>query len=156
MGLRQPDSRTCGAACLVVAAGPPYDVAGFAPTVLAAHRRLTRSRLHGRWQVPWPRVIGTPPWAVARELTALTGVPHRVRLVRWSVPTVLPSGVLFVGNRWLPRHVVLVLEAGTAGRPRCYDPTRGRVVDVDLARLDRHEERVGGWRYPWFSVVPRT
>ena len=47
------------------------------------HRRLTSlSDTAGGWQVPWPRALGTPPWAVARELGLLTGVPYAVRSVR--------------------------------------------------------------------------
>lgn len=147
-GLRQPDPRSCGAACMVVAAGPPYDADGFAGSVLATHRRLTRRRLHGRWQLPWPRAIGTPPWAVARELTVLTGRPHRTRLVRWSRTLPREPGVLFVGSRWLPRHVLLLTADG------CYEPSSGRVVDLDLSRLARHDVAVAGWRFAWFSVTP--
>jgi hypothetical protein len=139
---------------LVVAAGPPYDPTTFGATVVATHRRLTRPRLRGRAQLPWPRALGTPPWAVARELTALTGVRHRTRLVRWSRPAPQAAGALFVGNRWLPRHVVLVVDGADPGRPGCYEPGAGAVVPVDLERLGRHEVAVAGWRYAWFSVSP--
>lgn len=153
-GLRQPDARSCGAACLVVAAGPPHDPDDFGAAVRATHRRLTRLRLRGRLQLPWPRAIGTPPWSVARELGALTGTPHRVRLVRWSAPHPPRLGALYVGSRWLPRHVVLVVGATDDGRARCYEPASGRTVTVDLARLARQQVAVAGWRWGWFSVTP--
>ena len=146
-GLRQPDQRTCGATCAVVAvdlaAGRPPTGRGtsFDRDVLDAHRRLTRLRLHGRLQLPWPRALGTPPWALARELSAATGRPHRVRLVRWSRRrSVPPAGALYVGTRWLPRHVLLVLADGS-----CYNPATGRVLPLDDPRLTR-------WSTPWFTV----
>jgi hypothetical protein len=142
-GLRQPDARSCGAACMVVAHGRARP-ATFADDVRATHRRLTRARLRGRLQLPWPRAIGTPPWAVARELAAITGVPHRTRVVRWSRVQVPTSGVLYVGNRWLPRHVVLVLEGEP---PRCYDPGSGRTAPLD-------GRPVGGWQRRWLTVSP--
>jgi hypothetical protein len=116
--------------------------ATFAADVLAAHRRLTRTRLHGRLQLPWPRAIGTPPWAVARELTTVTGTRHRTRLVRWSPAAAPTSGAMYVGSRWLPRHVVLVLDAD-----RCYEPASGGRVPLDGRPL-------AGWPTRWFTVAP--
>ncbi|WP_134764658.1 hypothetical protein [Nocardioides sp. 1609] len=154
-GLRQPDQRSCGATAAVVArmlADPSYAEGvrpRFAAEVLATHRRLTRARLHGRLQLPWPRAVGTPPWAVARELTALTGVRHRTRLVRWRRPPRWEDvAALYVGDRWLPRHVVLVVGHDPL---RCYDPARGRVVEVDAAALARARP-LGRWTTVWFAV----
>ncbi|GAA5148149.1 hypothetical protein GCM10023340_21630 [Nocardioides marinquilinus] len=150
-GLRQPDRRSCGAACMVMAEAltPPVEDAAtlaprFAERVLATHRRLTSWRLHGRPQLPYPRALGTPPWAVARELGALTGRRHRVRLVRHLARTAGPpsSGALYVGSRLLPRHVVLLVGEG-----RCYEPSSGRVLPVDGP--------LGGWRHRWFAITPR-
>lgn len=155
-GLRQPDPRSCGAACAVVAAGPPWDPATFGARTLETHRRLTRARMRGRPQVPWPRALGTPPWALARELSALTGVRHRTRVVRWSRHLPAGPGVLVVGDRWLPRHVALLLDqpARSDGRVACYEPASGRVVALDLDALARREARVGQWRQAWFRIVP--
>ena len=149
-GLPQPDQRSCGPAAMVVAraqADPSFadGLAGrFAVEVLAAHRRLTRRRLHGRLQVPWPRALGTPPWALARELTALTGTRHRAHLVRWSHDVEPGPGALYVGDRWLPRHVLLVLGGDP---PRCYNPAGGRVLPLDSPTLT-------SWRTRWFVVTP--
>lgn len=157
-GLQQPDARSCGAAAMVMARAvrePAYadDVTdgSFSPEVLAAHRRLTSARLRGRWQLPWPRALGTPPWAVARELSALTGVRHRTRVVRWSRPAARGGeGALYVGSRLLPRHVVLLVDGDDDDPVRCYEPSSGRVVPIDLPYRP-----LAGWRYAWFAVEPR-
>ncbi len=152
-GLRQPDRRSCGASVAVVArarADATYAAglggegeAGWRRQVLTAHRRLVRARLRGRLQPPWPRTLGTPPWALARELGAVTGRRHHVRVVRWSPPTTPRAGALYVGSRWLPRHVLLVLDDDPA---TCWDPASGRVLPVD------HPGR--RWRTRWFAVTP--
>ena len=94
--LVQPDQRSCGAAVLVVARalldqgyaellvsgrhpGTGLAVAGsladrFRHEALAMHERVTGPvDAAGRLQVPWPRALGTPPWAVARQLSATGG-----------------------------------------------------------------------------------
>ena len=90
-GLKQPDQRSCGAACLVVAQGlrdAAYrervtDPATFRTEVLAMHGRITSSvDVAGRIQLPWPRDLGTPPWAVANQLAGVSGVPHTSQLLR--------------------------------------------------------------------------
>ncbi len=149
MRLQQPDRRSCGAAALVMArrlvrpryAGLVSDQTSFAHEVATLHRRLTSlADTAGGWQVPWPQALGTPPWAVARELRLLTGVPYAVRPVRlqrrvWPafehVTPTRPAAV-FVGDRYLPRHVVLV--TGTEDRrARTYEPASGLVVSVPRA-----------------------
>jgi hypothetical protein len=134
----------------------------FRDEVLALHKRVTRPiEARGALQVPWPRALGTPPWAAARQLSATD--PHHTyaarlalrrsrafdRLARAAAPS-----VLYVGSRWLPRHVVLVVEVSESSL-RVYDPSRGRLVDVTRdafveARLD-----LAGWDQPWFTVTPR-
>ena len=128
---RQPDSRTCGPSVLVVAedlSGPWPD---FEERVLAMHRRVNRF---------WPRALGTTPWAVARELD---GRVRRFR--RDEVIAALAHGPVpvYLGTRWLPRHVVLALEMQNDGL-RVYDPARGAVVLIGSSR----------WKVPWWSVVP--
>jgi hypothetical protein len=138
---RQPDSRTCGPSVLVVAAqqiqhsrpGPWPD---FEHQVLAMHRRVNR------W---WPRALGTTPWAVARELSRRGSGGHRVRRFRHDeVVAALPHPVpVYLGSRWLPRHVVLVLDVKDDGL-RAYDPARGAVVPIETSR----------WKVAWWSVLP--
>lgn len=166
--LVQPDQRTCGAAVLVVArmlhdAAYVESVAGFEQETLALHRRITGAvDAGGRAQLPWPRALGTPPWAVARELSATTGTPYRPRLVLPWNRTASISAIraatragdlvpIYVGNRWLPRHVVLVVDEDL----HAYDPAQGGQVGMDPARFVAGSLQLSGWSHPWFAVLPR-
>jgi hypothetical protein len=60
---------------------------------------------------------------------------------------------LYVGNRLLPRHVVLVV-AGDAAALAAYDPGSGRQVRLPREAFVRGELRVAGWSEPWFAVLP--
>jgi hypothetical protein len=190
--LVQPDERSCGAAVLVVARalldrgyaellvsgrhpGTGFVLPGsladrFRHETLAMHARVTGLvDAAGRLQVPWPRALGTPPWAVARQLSApgsLPRVDHRV-VPAWPDRGALLNRILaataegrpvpvYVGNRWAPRHVVLFL-GGSAGRGdglRCYDPARGWVVDLDRRAFVGGPLGFGRWDRPWFAVLP--
>ncbi|GAA4675963.1 hypothetical protein [Nocardioides nanhaiensis] len=164
-GLRQPDRLSCGAASVVVARlllADPDSAAGVADwrsEVLTTHRSLTGLRDHrGATQLPWPRALGTPPWAVARALGALTGRSHRTRFVldrdaayRRLLAAPMPAA-LYVGNRWLPRHVVLVVAVDPE-RVTCYEPSRGVATVVPRAAFDDARLRLAGWDVPWFTVT---
>lgn len=161
--LRQPDPRSCGAACLVVARAllGRGDLVDVGAQVLEEHRRVVG------W---WPRALGTPPWAVARELGRLTGRPHRVRLARgrsgWAaLGAALADGDLvavYVGDRRTPRHVVLALAlAGDRGEPgeqpervAGFDPARGGVVTLTERDWTARSLAVAGWSTPWLIVLP--
>jgi len=142
---RQPDGRTCAPSAVVAAehllARTARPWPGFRDEVFAMHRRLTSVRdRHGRLQAPWTRLLGTPPWAVARELD---GSVHRYR--RSEVLAALPAPVpVYLGSRWLPRHVVLVVDERD-GEPLAYNPARGA---VDLLSSSR-------WKRTWWAVLPR-
>jgi hypothetical protein len=115
---------------VVVAEGLPGPWPDFERRVLAMHKHLNR------W---WPRALGTTPWAVARELD---GRVRRFR--RAEVAAALPTPVpVYLGSRWLPRHVVLALDETDDGL-RVYDPARGAVVPIQSSR----------WRKAWFAVLP--
>jgi hypothetical protein len=170
MRLQQPDRRSCGAAALVMArrlAHAPYaglvaDQETFAREATTLHRRITSlADTAGGWQVPWPRALGTPPWAVARELRLLTGVDYGVRVVRlrrrvWphlGDTTARRPAAVFVGDRWLPRHVVLV--TGTVDDDAMtYEPSSGLTRAVSRARWERGDLRLAGWDRPWLVVGP--
>ena len=171
MRLRQPDRRSCGAAALVMArrivrpryAGLVGDQETFAHEVVTLHRRLTSlADTAGGWQLPWPRALGTPPWAVARELRLLTAVPYAVRPVRlgrrvWphlahETPT-RPVAV-FVGDRFLPRHVVLVTDV-ERDITRTYEPASGLDLEVSRQRWESGDLGLAGWDRPWLVVTPR-
>jgi hypothetical protein len=185
---RQPDRFSCGAAVLVVARmvnDPAYAalvltgrhprtgaaLAGtgveerFAAEVLAMHRRTTGPvDVSGSLQLPWPQGLGTPPWAVARQMSGASGV----RGARYDARVVNPfdrrAGLrairaaaaaghavpLYIGTRWTPRHVVLVLDESLD----TYDPSRGRRVRIDADDFAGGDLDIAGWSRPWFSVLP--
>jgi hypothetical protein len=169
-GLRQPDQRSCGAACLVVAQGlrdPGYaervrSAVGFRDEVLAMHRRVTSPvAVGGGAQMPWPQSLGTPPWAVANQLEGTSRVSHHTELVRRRDPAAtyawLAGGgfpaALYVGQSWLPRHVVLVID-GDDDALRVYEPSGGRVERVARESFAAGRLGLGGWDVPWFVVAP--
>ncbi|WP_395696151.1 hypothetical protein [Nocardioides sp.] len=169
--LVQPDRVSCGATCLVMArlvtdagygerlGAAPSVVEAFREEVLAMHRRVTSTVTDGRWQVPWPRALGTPPWAVAGQLgdrqvhwirtAPAAGYDAIVAAVRRRQPV-----PVYVGSRWLPRHVVLALGEEDE-RLRCYEPARGHLVDVSRADFRRARLGLAGWDHAWWAVLPR-
>ena len=169
---RQPDRRSCGASVLVVERALRDEgyahllLAGdlearFRAEALGMHRRTTGLvSLAGRLQLPWPRALGTPPWAVAGQLA-----PSRGRqVVRWAwrrrplldrIVAQVDRGQtvpLFVGSRWLPRHVVLVVGSD-AGRLSIYEPHRGRVQSVPTRDFLDGTLDLAGWPRPWCAVL---
>ena len=181
---RQPDARSCGASVLVVERALRDDayaqllVTGVHPVtgwarpgpladrfrdeVLAMHRRTTGPITpSGRAQLPWPRALGTPPWAVAWQVST----PGRRYVVRWArspgpllelITRRVASGTavpLYVVSRRLPRHVVLVTDAD-AGGLCCYEPHSGDVRRVRREAFLDGTLSVAGWPRPWCAVVP--
>ena len=134
----------------------------FRHDVLELHRSVTRPLdARGALQLPWPRALGTPPWAVARHLSALDPehtYAARLALRRGRAFDRLASAttptVLYVGSRWLPRHVVLVVDA-SATALRTYEPSRGGLVRVTREAFVEARLDLAGWRKPWFVVTPR-
>ena len=165
-GLKQPDQRSCGPTSLVAAhllLDPSYEPASFSDDVLALHRRITGPAAFGRAQLPWPRALGTPPWAAAHTMTELTGVPHRTHVARWGdrsddLVRLAAAGhpcPLYIGDRLLPRHVVLVVAAGADGL-QVYNPAHGTLVDVSRDAFETGRLRTtGSWDRPWFVITPR-
>lgn len=189
----QPDRTTCGSSSLVMArmlhdpayarwvrTGPDVDTGAtdgrtsaqrFRDESLAMHVRTNRmTDRDGRLQVPWPRALGTAPWAVAAEMSSpggsgVPGAAYEVRTVAASdrgstfdrVLAAVEAGhsvPLFVGNAWRPGHVVLVTGA-TAGALTLYDPATGRERRLRRAAFADGRLQVSGWDEPWFAVVPR-
>ena len=164
--LRQPDRRSCGAATLVFAEmlrNPGYAARvgrSFAEESLAMHDRVTGpADVAGRLQLPWPRALGTPPWAVARHLGARWGTSYATRIVRHhrrlDLTVTDRPAVLFVGSRWLPRHVVLVVATDDYTLS-CFEPSSGRLARMPSAGLGRPDWKLAGWSYPWFTVATST
>jgi hypothetical protein len=186
-GLVQPDSRSCGASALVVARlledeeyaawlaqGTVDDIRDrFRSEVLTTHRRTNRPGLRmgyrlgpGRLlRLPWPRALGTQPWAAADQLSDRRRRDHRVRWVRAGrretaydelVRAVrnLPAPV-YVGSPRLPRHVVLAIQ-NEGPALRVYDPASGHRVSITRTDFAAGKLRgCGGWPVPWAVVTPR-
>ncbi|MDN5790108.1 MAG: hypothetical protein L0H25_04475 [Micrococcales bacterium] len=127
----------------------------------------------GRWQPPWPRALGTPPWGAINELECGAADPEadfdlqwcrlarRRRLekayaaLRARVRERRPA-LLYIGNAWLPRHVVLVLPATGSGADArtldVYEPSVGRVVNLPRESFVSRRLRLAGWDHPWAIV----
>jgi hypothetical protein len=171
--LRQPDQRSCGPSCLVVArmrlesTYAADALPRFGAEVLATHRRVVKFRpAMGALQLPWPRALGTPPWAVAHEMSRITGTKYSWRLGRLrrkaaydrivtGLGTDLPVPV-FVGNGRLPRHVVLATETTPEGAIEFYNPANGRLSTVPEEAIVGAKMELGSWDVPWFTVTPRS
>ena len=99
---------------------------------------------------------------MARELRLLTGVPYaihvaRVRRTVWPhLAAVDPQrpAVVFVGDQFLPRHVVLVTGV-VDGRATTYEPASGRLLLVSRERWERGALDLAGWDRPWLVVAAR-
>jgi hypothetical protein len=167
--MKQPDQRSCGPSSLVAArmvVDPTYTPASFSDDVLALHRRITAPSAFGRTQLPWPRALGTPPWSAAGAMSEMTGIGYHTHVVRWGGRRDDLAGLdaagaerrpcpLYVGSRWLPRHVVLVV-ATTSDDLQVYNPGRGTLGTVSRdAFLAGDVGAVTRWRTPWFLVSPR-
>lgn len=168
--LKQPDQRSCGPSCAVVArmardyAYARQAATRFGDEVLATHRRVTGVRsAAGALQIPWPRALGTPPWAIANELSA-SGPAYRWRVARLGrtgafqrvlegVRSQQPV-VLYIGSSLLPRHVVLALGE-EEGDLEVYNPASGRLARVTAEEFAGARLGLGSWRVPWFTVEPR-
>jgi len=170
--LAQPDTTTCGPTSLVVAhivldeeyADRATEPDTFRQEVLDLHRRVTSARdSRGRMQLPWPSMFGTPPWAAARQMSVITDASYDQKLSRIRrerafdrIAAATASGrpaPVFVGSKWLPRHVVLALGV-VDGSLRFYEPAHGRLVDVSRADFAKAKLGLAGWDRPWFIVVP--
>jgi hypothetical protein len=166
-GLAQPDQRSCGPSSLVAAhmlIDPAYAATitpqVFAAEVLSLHRWVTSASAS---RLPWPRALGTPPWAVAAAMTGFAGVRYASTLVpfhdrarlfgRLQRAVATRPAPFYVGD-WIPRHVVLAV-APTADGVQVYNPARGTVgellgSDFAAGRLTTF----GRWVKPWFVVLP--
>ena len=164
--LKQPDIVSCGPTSVVAARmllDPSWRPDHLPDVVARTHRRLTSTHsFRDRFQVPWPRRLGTPPWAVATALTQLTDSP-RIAAVNVRPRAEIGFEVLheqvqrrpvavYLGSRWLPRHVVLVFATAGPDAVRLFDPARGELVTLPRDRWTHHRVGIAGWKYFWFVV----
>lgn len=180
---RQPDGVSCGASC-VVAVPMLLDPAAAArlgaedawrQEVLRTHREIigVRDPRAPGTTPPWPRRLGTPPWAAARRLRAEPGGGWDVRTVRggrhgdgWAALVAGARsgrpGLLCVGSTLSPRHFLLVLpdagdgeqeEAGARERLQLWDPARGEVRPLGRDGFLAGAITGGRFATPWFVVT---
>lgn len=165
---RQPDGVTCGATC-VAAARARRDTAYAralredpAATIRAEHRQLARWRDHdGSRRLPWPRALGSSPWSVADALADVEGRTYAVRLLprdpaqafrEVSALRLDCPAALYVGSRWMPRHVTLVTR--TDGQTlEILEPAAGQVLRLRDDRIAA-DPRIAGWPRWWLLVSP--
>ncbi|WP_343989163.1 hypothetical protein [Terrabacter terrae] len=145
----------------------------------AAYEQVVMSRTNalvgaGRHlQLPWPRALGTPPWGAQGELehgAAEPGVDYHVTwfrhrgrqglerayaALRERVRAGRPA-LLYVGNAWAPRHVVLVLPPTGERSFDVYEPSAGAVVDLPEPAFVERRLGVAGWDLPWAAVWHRS
>lgn len=143
----------------------------------AAYERVVMRRTNGvlaggrRPNLPWPRALGTPPWGALHELefgASRIGTRYTVDVLRGAdeyglverfdtlVDVVADGepGLLYIGNRLLPRHVVLVLPGDGDRSLDVYDPATGRVGHLRRDAVVQHRLGLSGWNVPWVAVRP--
>lgn len=123
----------------------------------------------GRIQLPWPRALGTPPWGARSELeygAAEPGADYDIAWFRLGGAPVLQAAytslqqrvragrpaLLYIGNAWTPRHVVLVMPATGDQELDVYEPSAGRVVDLPRRAFVSRQLGIAGWDVPWAAV----
>jgi hypothetical protein len=141
----------------------------------AAYEQVVVSRTNalvgagGRLQLPWPRALGTPPWGALNELECgaadpdadyevvwfrhrgRRGLEHTYADLRARVRAGRPA-LLYIGNAWSPRHVVLVMPPTGEQELDVYEPSVGRVVDLPRQAFVERRLAIAGWDVPWAAV----
>jgi hypothetical protein len=173
--LRQRDGMTCGPTVAVVAGAlldPNYRAVLLEPGAyaVAAHGHAwfadEQRRVHAAVNRIWPRRLGTTPMGMVRALnvrSAATGVRYRWLLFhgRRDRLTDVLAGVnagwpvaMLIG-RAIPRHWVLLVDAA-GDVTRCYEPSSGAVVPVELTAIRRARLIGLGYPRPFGFVVPEA
>jgi hypothetical protein len=143
----------------------------------AAYERVVMARTNRlfsggrRLNLPWPRALGTPPWGAKKELefgASKRGTEYDIEVLRAKTRSRLRAAfdrlldvvdegepaLLYVGNRLLPRHVVLVLPGDGDRLLDVYDPATGQVSLLDESSFAERRLRLAGWDHPWITVQP--
>lgn len=194
VGPVQQSPVTCGSACLTVArmlidplfaqwiqtgepqlpgaprgSTPGERFAGYERVVMGRTNGL--SWRSGRLNLPWPHLLGTPPWGARAELefgAARRGTRYTVELLRTDSEESLRSGydrlvevvaegepgLLYVGSATLPRHVVLILPGDGDRIVDVYEPSSGQVRVLRRDEVIQHRLGIAGWDVAWMAVQP--
>jgi hypothetical protein len=182
--LRQPDQTSCGSSSLVVAQmiidgsyahrileGPSAPLLvqtaqeRFAEAAQQVHERTNAlTDADAALQIPWPKALGTLPWAAARKLDIdLPSADYQVLLIDPAQPARAFAQVsaavqrgfpvpLYVGDSVSPRHVVLVVAGGQ--NLTIYEPSSGGLRELTPTSFDTSALDVAGWDQPWLAVLP--
>jgi hypothetical protein len=141
----------------------------------AGYERVVMKRTNGlfagghRLNLPWPHALGTPPWGAKKELefgasrpgteydTVLLGLRSGGSLRRCydRMVEVVADGepaLLYIGNRWSPRHVTLVLPGDGDAVLDVYDPASGVVEQLRRDAFAARSLGLSGWNVPWIAV----
>ncbi|MDO5034549.1 MAG: hypothetical protein Q4E01_04090 [Actinomycetaceae bacterium] len=176
---KQASATSCGiAAALQVAAKHHPAVAKYAELTPheAAAEQARVHRLASRITLPWPRMFGTSPWALAKLLGTATGLKYRSHV--WSTSAqektlrALEAGhdvAFYTGGGTLkqaslqsldliPRHVITASMRG--GKLQIFEPSVGRIWTMSwsdfLKRSNTLEKEpaFGYWKRVLLAVVP--
>ena len=78
------------------------------------------------------------------DLRSTAGLERAYAALRARVRDGRPA-LLYIGNAWLPRHVVLVMPASGEQELDVYEPSIGRVVDLPKQAFVERRLRLAGW-----------
>ena len=162
MWLRQRDGVTCGPSVAVMARAMLDADYGAALQAERAQQWFDaeQGRVHRAVNVVWPRALGTTPAGVARAVNAHSAVEYRWRVMRprdglTDVCAAVGEGrpvAMLIGSV-IPRHWVLLTEI-TESRFRCYEPSSGRLVEVECDAIRSGRLRGLGFPRPFAFVLP--
>lgn len=175
----QSDSRTCGiAACAAfIARNGGSTAQNFRhyqnATTDQVHRFQTDlHRVASRTGFPWPRALGTAPWALQALAAQVTGHPFAVKIwneaVAQEAQNVWESGqdaFIYTGERLIPRHVVLILGKGSVDAAHrhvtIFEPATGSLFQISPDELASQQwsghagkPHWGWWSRPLLAVLP--
>jgi hypothetical protein len=161
--LRQRDGVTCGPSVAVMA-GAILD-ADYGQALKAERAQqwfdAEQGRVHRAVNVVWPRALGTTPAGMARAINAHSEIRYRWRPARPRDPLVDVCGA--VADGWpvpmliggaIPRHWVLLTEVRQPDALRCYEPSAGRLLTIDVSDIRAGTLTGLGFPRPFAFVVP--
>jgi hypothetical protein len=182
--VEQMDPSTCGSTAIVVARAMTDPMYAFALTTggrpdgpeasapaFTARLKSEEQRIHRATNVLWPRVAGTTPWAVSRQLGqrhAEMGAVYGWRVFVGGVLGGAPAGALrdalaavdqgypvpvLIGDG-IPRHYVLLVRHDDDGL-LFYQPTGGEIVRVPDRDFRRRNLGVLGFSDVKAMITPR-
>jgi hypothetical protein len=162
MWLRQRDGVTCGPSVAVMAGAMLDAEYGAALKAERAQQWFDaeQGRVHRAVNRVWPRALGTTPAGIVRAFNARSAIRYRWRPARRSDPltdvcAALEQGwpvAMLIGSV-IPRHWVLLTEVKGSAL-RCYEPSSGRLVDVEIGDIRSGALKGIGFPRPFAFVLP--